>query len=400
MNTKFLYTLGGFVLGSLLVKLLMFATPDDAASNQQLFNEKYYVFSLGTPKNLSFAGEKVPVDQFDVRERMDRELLLNTYWQSQTMLYHKRANRWFPVIAPILKRNGIPEDFKYLALAESGFTHVTSPAGAVGYWQFLEATAKSYGLEVNDEVDERYNVEKSTEAACKYFKESYALLGSWTLVAASYNMGIGGVRKQVDKQRVKSYYDLLLNDETFRYLFRILALKEIVSHPTSYGYHFKKSDLYAPYEYSVVTVDSSIGNLVDLAQRYNLNYKHLKLLNPWLRANSLTNKIHKTYTIKLLKAGFTGLDDGGEAIRPDTTAYTPPAQKIEAKLTKEVEPDEDASVQKEFKKVKYVVGKGENLGQIARKYNVTTEQLEEWNKLKGESIKSGQKIIIKVPKGE
>jgi membrane-bound lytic murein transglycosylase D len=406
MNNKFFYTLGGILLLSLLIKLFGFATPDDNLSRQQLFNEKYYVFALNTPKNLTFAGEKVPVDQFDVRERMDRELLLNTYWQSQTMLYHKRANRWFPVIIPILKRNGIPDDFKYLALAESGFTHLTSPAGAVGYWQFLEATAKSYGLEINDEVDERYNVEKATEAACKYFKESYSLLGSWALVAASYNMGIGGIRKQIEKQKVKSYYDLLLNEETFRYLFRILALKEIISKPKAYGYQFRKQDLYAPYEYTVVVVDSGISNLADFAKKFDLNYKYLKLLNPWLRQNSLSNKQRKAYTLKLLKPGFTGLEDGMEGTEADTTSSGSTASPQGSYLVstpdlKEEAPEEKKPAEKKRtdEEVSHVIEKGENLNLIARRYDVSVQDIKAWNNIRNERrIKAGQKLFVSDPR--
>lgn len=399
MNNKFFYTLGSILLLSLLIKLFGFATPDDSVSRQQLFNEKYYVFALNTPKNLTFAGEKVPVDQFDVRERMDRELLLNTYWQSQTMLYHKRANRWFPVITPILKRNGIPDDFKYLALAESGFTHMTSPAGAVGYWQFMEPTAKSYGLEINDEVDERYNVEKATEAACKYFKESYSLLGSWALVAASYNMGIGGIKKQIEKQKVKSYYDLLLNEETFRYLFRVLALKEIISKPKAYGYQFRRQDLYAPYEYSIVVVDSSISSLVDFAQKFNVNYKYLKLLNPWLRQNSLGNKQRKAYTIKILKPGFTGIDEGGEMINPDSTSMGL-IQSPESRLSAEapvVQEEAFQGKQAGRKAPEHLVEKGENLIGIARKYDISVDDIKAWNDMKNVRIKAGQKLVVKAP---
>jgi membrane-bound lytic murein transglycosylase D len=387
---KFLYTFLSMIALTAIIKLFSFASPDDAANDQKIFNDKYYVFSLNTPKNLSFAGERLPLDQFDVRERLDRELLLNTYWQSQTMLYHKRAARWFPIIAPILKRNGVPEDFKYLALAESGFTNVTSPSGAVGFWQFLDATAKSYGLEVGDEVDERYNVEKATEAACRYFKDAYNQLGSWTIVAGAYNMGIGGIRKQMEKQKMRNYYDLLLNDETFRYVFRVVALKEIISKPAAYGYHFKKKDLYAPYPYTPVIVDSSISNLVDFAESYKINYKLLKILNPWLRQNSLTNKDRKSYVIKILKPGFTGIDDGDDLpVGPDTLGAIQPSLPIESsEVIKEKVKEEPAS------SFIHRVLKGETLNLIAQKYHISTKELKSWNAISKTKIKAGQELKI------
>jgi membrane-bound lytic murein transglycosylase D len=322
---------------------------------------------------------------------------LNTYWQSQTMLVHKRANRWFPVISPILKKNGIPDDFKFLALAESAFLNNSSPAGAAGYWQFLEATAKSYGLEINDDVDERYNVEKSTEAACKYFKEAFASLGSWSLVAASYNMGISGVKRQVEKQRVKTYFDLLLNDETSRYIFRILALKEIVSKPVLYGYHFRKSDLYAPFPYTSVIVDSSITNLVDFAESQKINYKILKALNPWLRQNGLSNKLHKPYIIKILKPGYTGIELGEDNQLVDTASTMAKMSSAKIEQEKPIGPPETLKTKKTVRKL----AKGETLMSLSREYNVTVEQLKNWNNIQdASSVKKGQKIIIMVPEEE
>lgn len=285
-----------------LIRILVFSTTEEKAQTDfyRGFNDKYGIYALPMPKDLSFAGEKVP-EGFDVRERLDRELLVNTYWQSQTLLLHKRANRWFPLIEAKLKEKGVPDDFKYVALIESGLLNVISPSAAVGYWQFLEATGKSYGLEINEEVDERYHVEKATEAACKYFLEAKNTLGSWTLAAASYNMGITGVKKQIEKQHVNSFYDLWLVDETFRYVFRILAIKEVMTHSEKYGYHLQKQDLYAPLESYKVTVDSSITDLIAFAEKNKITYKTLKLLNPWLRQNHLTNRSRKKYEILIAK---------------------------------------------------------------------------------------------------
>ncbi|NNE54656.1 MAG: lytic transglycosylase domain-containing protein, partial [Flavobacteriales bacterium] len=220
---------------------------------------------------------------------------VNTYWHSNTFLTLKRANRWFPVIEPILEKHGIPEDFKYLAIIESGLTNAVSPAGATGYWQFMKTTGKSYGLEVNSEVDERYHVVKATEAACKYLTDAYMKYGNWALVAASYNMGMGGLNSKLDHQKVNSYWDLLLNSETGRYVYRILAVKEIMSNRDDYGFVIDEKELYSPYETKVIEVSEPVADLAQWALDNNINYKILKTLNPWLRSKSLTNSSRKTY---------------------------------------------------------------------------------------------------------
>lgn len=267
-----------------------------------LANNKFY--STLIPHDLQFASEKVPVHDFTVIESIERELLVNTYFHSQTILIHKRANRWLPVLSSILKKNGVPDDFKYLALIESNLTNSVSPKGATGYWQFVNSAAEQYELEVNDEIDERYNVEKSTEAACKYLKNAYKTFGNWTLAAASYNIGIEGLKNQLEKQRASSYYDLSLNEETARYIYRILAVKEVISNPKKYGYQLRKKDLYPFIPTKKIKIDSSITDLADFAVKNNVSYKILKYFNPWLRTNSLTNKDKKTYYINLPKPGY------------------------------------------------------------------------------------------------
>jgi membrane-bound lytic murein transglycosylase D len=265
----------------------------------QSFNNHYGIYALPTPETLSFAGEHVPIKQTDIRERFDRELLVNTYWQSQTMLFFKRANRWFPVIEPILQANGIPDDFKYLALIESGFMNVVSPAGATGFWQILEGTGRELGLEVNSKIDERYHVEKATLAACKYLSDAKNRFGSWTLAAAAYNIGNARLGRILETQRVNDYYDLHLNEETSRYVFRLLAVKTIFSDPEASGFHFRPEDLYQPYQYFTLELDTTITNLVAFALNYNITYKELRLLNPWLRDYELPNRSRKTYQIKI-----------------------------------------------------------------------------------------------------
>ena len=205
--------------------------------------ESYKVYALRLPESIDFAGEKTPLDAPDIQERLDKELLVNTYWQSNMMLLLKRANKYFPLIEEILEEEGIPSDFKYLAVIESGLENVRSPKGAKGFWQLMPATAKEYGLEVNTNVDERYHIEKATRVACKYIKKAKNRFGSWSLAAASYNRGIYGTNRLLDRQLVDSYYDLLLNSETGRYVFRILAVKEIMTNPERYGFVFISEDL-------------------------------------------------------------------------------------------------------------------------------------------------------------
>ena len=272
---------------------------EEVAPNDKNTSDLYEIKALKIPEGLNFAGERVPVEKNDIRERMDRELLVNTYWQSNGLLMFKRANKYFPIIEPILAENGIPDDFKYLALIESGLQNVKSPAGASGFWQIMKATARENKLEVNDNVDERYHIEKATRVACKYLKKSKERLGSWTLAAAAYNAGNYGVSKRLKTQKVNSYYDALLPDETERYVFRIVAVKEIMLNPKKYGFAFDQEDLYNLEYTTTVEVDSVITNIAAFAKHFGTNYKTLKIHNPWLRENKLNNASGKKYQIKL-----------------------------------------------------------------------------------------------------
>jgi len=240
------------------------------------------------PEKMEFAGERVPLDIPDVAERLDRELILNAYFRSNTILGVKRMYRHLPEIEKLLKEQGIPDDFKYLALAESLFGNVTSPAGASGFWQLMPETSKGYGIRITDEVDERFHVQKATIAAAMYLRQAKAKFGTWTNVAASYNRGMTGLQNALDKQRVSSYYDLFLNDETSRYLFRILALKEVLQNHEQYGFYIPEETRYREPETRTVKVSSTIPDLVAFAQTNGANYKTLRLLNPWIRAYSLT----------------------------------------------------------------------------------------------------------------
>lgn len=270
----------------------------NAVSKEETKNDNSNLFGL------NFADEKVPIHISDVSERFDRELIINEFYQSNTNLVIRRANRVFPIIEPILKKYNVPDDFKYLAVIESSLTNVVSPAGARGVWQFMPATAKEFGMEVNESVDERYDLVKSTEAACKYLVDAKAKLGSWTLAAASFNGGIAGIQKQIDFQKVNNYYDLLLTEETSRYVFRILALKEIMLNPTMFGFNIEKDKLYEKIPTRNIEVDSSINNLADFAIKQGINYKVLKIQNPWLRDRKLLNPTKKVYTIEIPTKGY------------------------------------------------------------------------------------------------
>ncbi len=256
------------------------------------------------PTSIDFAGEQAPLQITDVRERLDRELLINANLDATTLLILKRANRAFPVIEPILAKYNVPDDFKYLAVIESALVNAVSPAGARGVWQFMPQTAKENGMEVNESVDERYHLEKSTEAACKYLLDAKAKFGSWTLAAASYNGGMTGVNKQIEMQKVSSYYDLLLNDETSRYVFRILALKEIMKTPAKYGFTVNTEQLYVNLPTKKLEIDSSINDLAKFAKSQGINYKILKIHNPWLRDKKLVNLSRKKYEIQIPLSGY------------------------------------------------------------------------------------------------
>lgn len=259
--------------------------------------QDYIICDFEIPDSVYFAGEKIPVDLFYIRERIDREILVNTYWHSSMLLMMKRANRWFPIIEPILAKNGIPDDFKYLAMIESGLTNAISPAGAVGFWQFLAATAKEYGLEVNKEVDMRYNVELETDAACKYFLKSYEKYKNWALVAASYNAGSKRIDDFLTQQKTNSYFDLLMAEETERYLFRMIAMKMITENPEHYGFFLNSK--YPQLQYKTIIVNQSVDNWTDFAQENGITYKLLKYYNPWLRSKKLSVSKGNQYEIKV-----------------------------------------------------------------------------------------------------
>ena len=302
---KYLIVIVPIAVLILIINLFIFSkVKNDGIGDKkyhEAFNKYYKIFAIDIPDELDFCNEPVPVQRYDVRESFDREILINTYWQSQTLMFFKRANRWFPAIEKILKKYNLPDDLKYISIIESGLMNVKSPAGAEGFWQFMKPTAKSYGLEINDEVDERFNLEKSTEAVCKYFQDAYKIYKNWTLVAASYNVGMGVLSKELQNQKVSSYYDLFLNDETGRYVYRILAVKLLLNNPRSYGFYFRKKDLYPVIPTYSVNIDSTVDDLALFSKHFNITYKLLKEFNPWIIGYTLSNKNKKSYTFIIPK---------------------------------------------------------------------------------------------------
>mgnify|MGYP005841303977 CR=1 FL=1 len=282
-----------------IIKLFNSIVDSDSTYLQDKYlKDNFKEFNLNIPPDLNFAGEPVPIEDFAVREKIDKEFVRSSFWTSKSTYHIKRAMRWFPVIEPILKAHNIPDDFKYVAMVESGFTNTVSPKGATGFWQFVESTATNYGLEINDNIDERFNIEKSTIAACKFLNDAYKELGSWTLVAAAYNRGIGGISKQIEKQGYNDYYNLYLNTETARYIFKILAIKEIITRPKHYGYkyEFEKGK---GLQTKNIQIDSTITDLQKFAQQLQVDYHLVKLLNPWILNDKLLNQDKKAYVIKL-----------------------------------------------------------------------------------------------------
>jgi membrane-bound lytic murein transglycosylase D len=274
----------------------------------QASDSLYTVRSFKMPDIVTFAGERMPLENFDTRESLEREILISAYRHSSTILIIKRANRYLPTIERILRKNNIPDDFKYLAAAESDYSNMISPVGATGFWQIMPETGKEEGMEINPVVDERYDVEKSTQFACDYFLKSYEKYGSWTLAAASYNGGRAGLDEQIEIQNQHNYYDLLLNEETGRFVFRAVAYKMIITDPDAYGFNLGKDDLYPELKFYEVRVDTSVTSFAEFAGKFGTNYKILKILNPWLRKPYLTPKPNQEYLIKIPAEGMRNIE--------------------------------------------------------------------------------------------
>ena len=289
---------GGAVAALLIVA--QFAFKSNAKTKETIHGTANEWRAPVLPRQLSFAGEEVPLDRWDVKERLDRELLINSYSPATILYLLKLSGRYFPVISERLKANGVPDDFKYLCIAESNLQgRAVSRAGAVGYWQFMNSTAPGFGLETSAQVDQRMDIVKSTDAACRYLKQAYAKFGTWTAAAASYNCGQGGYNGQASFQRTRNYYDLQLPVETNRYIFRIMAFKHIFENADDLGFKLGEAERYGEVPHRTVEVKATIPNLAEFAIQNGTTYKILRLMNPWIKGRSLTVRSGKTYIIKL-----------------------------------------------------------------------------------------------------
>ena len=282
----------------ILILIAFWAINVPTLVNAQAYPANYSTHEV--PSSVTFCGKSIDLTRYDRYERMDRELLAFTYMHSTSIQMIKKANRYFPIVEPILKANGVPDDFKYLMVIESNLNpNAQSGAGAAGLWQFMQTTGREYGLEVNKNIDERYHVEKATEAACKYLKDAYDKYQDWIAVAASYNAGQARISSQFEKQQVNDMLDLFLVEETARYVYRIIAAKIMFSNPSAFGFRLRTKDLYMPIPYKEVTVNTGISNLAEWAKKQGITYALLKNMNPWLRDNFLQNVSKRTYTLKI-----------------------------------------------------------------------------------------------------
>lgn len=303
MSEKYKYLLVGLVIGGILVIMGSYmhkpAKEEEIAAEipTRLNNNRISGYQL--PKNLDFAGEKVPLHRPEIRERLEREVLVNAFWHSNSVITIKRANKWLPIIDSILRANEVPVDFKYLAVAESGLDNVISPANAVGFWQFLSGTARDFGLVVNDEIDQRYDPVLATVAATKYLKKAYERFGNWTTVAASYNLGMNATQKILTKQKPESYYDMLLSEEPARYVFRILAIKNLLENQEVFGFEIPIEQLYRQPKTKSIVLDQSVPDLHDYAKHNGISYSQLRMLNPWIRSYQIKIPAGKSFVVKI-----------------------------------------------------------------------------------------------------
>ncbi|MBX3165060.1 MAG: transglycosylase SLT domain-containing protein [Bacteroidetes bacterium] len=379
---------------------VFFAEP---TANHVAYNDNNFsVLSLKIPTNLNFCGEKIPQNDYRIRTALEKEFFANSYWKSNSVVLFNRVQKWFPYIEPILKEEGVPDDFKYMAFIESHLTNATSPAGASGFWQLVPVSARHFGLVVNDEVDERYSVEKATRAACRHIKKSYAIFKNWTLCAAAYNLGINGVLYELKRQETDNYFSLLLNAETGSFVYRILAYKTLFSNPAHFG--VKKKIVYYPkIPFHVHKTDSAVINLNDFSKAIGISKKIIKAFNPWLLADTIHNPEHYMFEIRVpkkLNADYSSYLSDLNIHRSNTVIYSsfetePSASTLSVSEVAEVNRD-SSKVEMVKKTVFYIVNQDkEPLNAIADKYSVSTEDLKKWNRLgDAENIDKGKLLTI------
>ncbi len=352
-------------------------------------NNNFNVFGLNIPRDLQFCGEKIPVNDYAIKENMEDEFFNNKYWKSSAGFLFNKAQKWFPYIEPILIKEGVPDDFKYVAVIESHLSNATSPMGAAGFWQLVPGTARNYGLVVNDNVDERMDVEKSTRAACKLLKDAYKVFNNWTLAAASYNLGIAGIQNALAKQGSGNYYDLLLNRETGSFIYRILAYKTLLSNPEHFGIKRKSFKYFPKIPVKSIKVDSSITNLNHFAKTIHTNVTIIKLFNPWLLQDHLLNPDKETFIIKIPKNDKNDYSSyyndliGDESPEMDSVRVLAPTDSLSS-----------------LQIITHIVNEKQTLKEIAEFYTVSENDLKLWNDInETTSVKAGKKLIIKIEKG-
>lgn len=383
----FVFITGCFVYGLFKIYLLI---PDYNSLSYQDNNN--HSFNLIVPQKLDFCGEAIPTNNVKINRALAEEFYDNTYWKNNSAILFRKAQRWFPVIEPILKQHGVPDDFKYLAVIESHLSNVTSPAGAAGFWQLVPVSAYNFGLEVNDFIDERYHVEKATVAACHLIKQAYSIFKNWTLAAAAYNYGINGIQRALDCQKTDNYFDLLLNDETGSYLYRLLAYKTLLASPKHFGiqrhHHFNQG---SPMAFKTVKVDTSVTHLMYLAWHLGCTVKELKDYNPWLLKDFLVNPARKSYEFKLPKNSKIDYSDYLNDVMNEKTNFSNALKsKIDSLLVAPMD-----TVAQEKTLIHYVVKINEPLKNLAEFFKVNEDELRKWNNLKANEIAvKGQTLVI------
>jgi membrane-bound lytic murein transglycosylase D len=376
-----------FVILYIILKMFVYWPTQNTVSYR---DNNSNVLGLNIPSDLDFCGEKIPSNDYEIKEDLDKEFFSNSYWKHNSLILFHKAQRWFPYIEPILKQEGVPDDFKYLAVIESHLSNASSPAGAAGFWQLVPISARNYGLEVNDEVDERYNVEKATHAACGHIKDAYAIFNNWTLAAAAYNRGIGGIQNALANQKTDNYFDLMLNPETGSFIYRILAYKTLFSTPGHFGIKKKNWSYYPKIPFNTYKVDSAITDLGAFAKNVGTSIGTIKLFNPWLLKDYLNNPAKKVYEIKVPKkqdADYTGyLKD----LLPEVGSLSEYAQNPVAVQT--LEPDSFANL---GNPVYHIVKVDEPLKDLATFLKVSEEDLRKWNNLNADvNAVKGQTLVI------
>jgi len=371
---------------------LLFKKPQ--INDQTYVNNNFNVFGLNIPQNLTFCDEQIPVDNFEIRNNLEKEFFTNEYWKNNSAILFNKIAKWFPYIEPILKAEGVPDDIKFIAVIESHLSNKVSSAGASGFWQLVPSTARNYGLIVNSQVDERLDVEKATHAACKLFKDAHARFNNWTLAAAAYNLGIGGIERALKAQNTDNYYDLLLNKQTGEFIYRLLAYKTLLSSPVHFGIKKTKIKYLPKIPIKVYVVDSSITNITFLAKKIKCSKAQIKLLNPWLTGNELDNPEKHKFSFRIPKN-----------LNKDYSSYYLDLISEDGYLDIEtnVEPDlfiKDTTSIIESKQILFhIVKPNETLTQIAEQYLVDENDVLKWNNLSSiAQVSVNLKLEIRVKK--